>query len=123
MAIRVSLAGRLAVEGEHGAADEAALAGGQARLAFVALVLERHRPLTSDELAGLLWVGELPGTWASGVRNVVGRVRHFLGTAGLAPNEVLRSEGRAYRLVLPADAVVDIEQAEAMLEQAAGHLV
>src|SRR5688572_29420162 len=115
MAMRVTLAGRLSVAGERGEADESRLPGNQARLTFAALVLERRRPMPRDELAELLWGDRLPGSWESALRNVVSRVRDFLTAAGLEGADVLRHEAGCYRLVLPDDVVVDVEDAERLV--------
>ena len=115
----MSLAGTLTIAGPDGHADDRALPGGQARLTFAALVLERRRVLPRDELAELLWPERLPGTWESALRNVVSRVRVFLDAAGLPATELLRHDAGGYRLALPADTTVDVEEAERLVDLAA----
>ena len=82
------------------------------------LVCEQHRPIPRDELADNLWPVHRPPTWPTALRVVVGRVRHFLSTAGLAAPEALRAQEGTYRLTLPARVEVDVEVALADTELA-----
>jgi DNA-binding SARP family transcriptional activator len=116
---RISLAGRVAVEVAGTTLDERALAGRQARLTFAMLVIERHRPLPRDELADNLWPQVRPDTWEATLRGIVSRVRDYVVTSGLGPRELLRADDGTYRLELPTDVEVDLEQAVAWVDAAA----
>jgi predicted ATPase/DNA-binding SARP family transcriptional activator len=110
-ATRVTLTGDLAIEhaGARATADDALPA--QARIVFVVLVLERHRALSRDELADAIWGDAPPATWESALRSLVSRVRAFVVRVGL-PESAVTGAGGTYRLTLPDDTVVDVEEAE-----------
>lgn len=114
--MRISLAGQLGVEVDGAVADGAAL-GPLAGLALAFLVSERHRPVTRDELAEVLWGEELPATWEPSLRGVVSRVRRRLEAVGLPPEVITGARG-CYEVHLPAGAVVDVEEAAAAVEAA-----
>ncbi|MEA2828284.1 MAG: hypothetical protein QOG43_2723 [Actinomycetota bacterium] len=98
--------------------EENRLGGARARLAFAVLVLERPCPVDRNFLAEVLWPDALPPSWEAALRVVVSRVRAFLGAAGLPASEVLTSSYGCYRLTLPDDVVVDVEEAAAAIEAA-----
>ncbi|MEA2423370.1 MAG: hypothetical protein QOF55_2469, partial [Thermoleophilaceae bacterium] len=105
---RIELCGRLLVEID-GEALQGALPGRQGRLLFAYLVMNRGRPVRRDELVEALWADE--GQPASGdalLRPPLSRLRKALGPG--------RLEGRGeLTLVLPPDAWVDWEVAQAAL--------
>jgi predicted ATPase/DNA-binding SARP family transcriptional activator len=89
------------------------------RIALAYLVLERARPVTRDELAEAMWGGQdPPPTWPASLRGVIFRLRGSLDAVGLAGSEVLRSALGCYRLHLPVDATVDVEEAGRLLRAA-----
>ncbi len=109
-ATRIQLCGRIAVELE-GRRLEAKLPGRQGRLLFAYLVLRRAHAVTRDELAAAIWPEEAPAGADSNLRVVVSRLRKALGPDALV--------GRAdLRLVLPADAWIDIEVAACKIHEA-----
>ncbi|MGH9278160.1 MAG: tetratricopeptide repeat protein, partial [Acidimicrobiales bacterium] len=111
-AVRICLLGRLAVEVDGIAVDDARL-GGLGRTALAYLAIERRRPVPRDELADVLWGEDLPATWESALRGVVSRVRTTLSGAG-----VIRSEFGCYQLQLPEGVVIDFEEAVSAVERA-----
>ena len=115
--LRISLAGRLAVEADGRSVDTGGL-GRLGRIALAYLVSERHRPVTRDELADALWGDDLPRSWETSLRGVALRLRGVLGAAGLVPTEALTSALGCWQLALPADAEVDIEAAVAHVPRA-----
>jgi len=117
MAGRVEVLGRVVVHGT-GADDGRSLPGRRAELVFAYLAAERHRVVTQDELADALWPDILPDSWSAGLRGVVTEVRRYLEDAGLEPAEVLTTARRGYRLRLPPDWVVDLDEARAGLIRA-----
>jgi DNA-binding SARP family transcriptional activator len=90
---------------------------GHARLAFVLLVLERHRAVHRDELADAIWNGDVPRTWWSALRTTLGRIRATLRAAGMSPDTLVAESG-CYWLRLPPQATVDIEVARQSLARA-----
>jgi len=115
--IRISLAGRLAVEVDGTTLDDAGL-GRLGRLALAYLVAERRRPVTRHELAELLWADDLPRSWETSLRGLALRVRGLLGAAGLDPAQALTTASGCWQLSLPADLTVDVETVTASLARA-----
>lgn len=123
-AASISLLGQLSIETDAQGGPARGLPGRRAELVFAYLVAEHQRAVSRDELADALWPGALPDSWAAALRGVITEVRRFLADAGLDPAEVLVSAGGGYRLRLPPDVVVDLDEARralaAALEQHAG---
>src|SRR5438093_11025384 len=109
-ATRIQLCGRMTLELD-GRRVEDARPGRQGRLVFAYLAVNRMRPVERSELTLVLGPEDPPaaaGTTLSGVRS---RLRHALGEEVVA--------GRAQpRLVLPADAWLDVEAAAAAIHRA-----
>jgi len=110
MALRIALAGRVELEAGGGPVHAGRL-GSLGRVALAYLVTERHRPVTRDQLADVLWGDGLPRSWETSVRVVVSKVRAVLAEAGLDPSEALTTGAGSYQLHLPAGTVVDVEEA------------
>jgi DNA-binding SARP family transcriptional activator len=108
--MRITLTGEVAIEGAAGRVTGPALGGRQMRVALTLLVLERTRPVRKDELADLLWPDRLPPTWEVALRGVLGRVRRVLASAGWDPPDALTAHAGSYRLRLPPDVAVDVEE-------------
>ena len=117
--LRIALAGRVAVEVDGAGVDASGL-GRLGRVALAYLVAERHRPVSRDELAEVLWGEDLPRSWETSLRGVAMRVRGVLGAAGLAPTEALTSAHGCWQLQLPENTVVDVETVPADLARAEG---
>src|SRR3954451_7972519 len=80
--VRISLSGRLRIDVGGRGADVAAL-GARGRVAFAFLAVERHRSVSRDELAEVVWNGQPPRTWPDALRGVVSRLRAVLDGADL----------------------------------------
>ena len=117
MALRVTLAGRVGIEVDDGEVPAAGL-GRPGRLALAYLTCERHRAVPRDELADVLWGDERPQSWDQMLRGLALKLRGVLSAAGLDPTEALSTAAGAFRLHLPPDAVVDVEEAAAALASA-----
>lgn len=115
--LRIALAGRVAVEADGAALDAGGL-GRLGRLALAYLVCERHRPVTRDELAEVLWGEDLPRSWETSLRGVALRIRGLLGASGLVPTEALTSAYGCWQLQLPEATEVDVETVAVGLERA-----
>lgn len=78
---------------------------------FAFLVVNRARPLRRDELLEAIWPDALPATPELSLSALLSRLRRVLGEGAL--------EGRSeVRLVLPADAWVDVEAAVEAIHRA-----
>ncbi|MBO9532599.1 MAG: response regulator [Solirubrobacteraceae bacterium] len=106
---RITLLGRTAIECDGKVV--ATLTGRRAELVFSYLAIEHHRSVSRDELADALWPDVLPDTWNAALRSVLTDVRRTLERAGLPPAETLLTEQGRVRLLLPAEATVDVEDA------------
>jgi DNA-binding SARP family transcriptional activator len=101
---RVSLCGELAVE-LGGRRLDAALPGRQGRMLFAYLAANRHRSVSRDELAAVLWPDQPPADADAALRTQLSKLRRVLGPDLL--------EGRAaLSLRLPPGARVDFEEAK-----------
>lgn len=87
------------------------LQSAQARVAFARLVLAGPEGVTRDELADVVWPGELPPTWASALRTLVSRLRALVEPLPGGPAEPLVNRGGRYVLALGGQVVVDVADA------------
>jgi len=115
-ALRIYLAGGIAVVGSNGTAlGEAAFAGRQGRRLFARLVAI-HEPVPIADLADDLWGPEWPPAWQVALRSLVSKLRTTLGRVGAA--EALASANGAYALALPAGVWLDLDEASAAMHRA-----
>ena len=117
MDVRIVLAGRVGLEVDGEAVPDPGL-GSLGRLTLAFLVVERHRPVSSDELAEVLWGDSVPPSWRSALRGLVSRVRELLSSGGVDRAGAVASGSGWYQLNLPTGAVVDVEAAAASLASA-----
>ncbi len=96
----------------------ATFSGRRSELVFAYLAAEHRRDVSRDELADALWPGALPDAWAAALRTVVSDVRRAIEAGGLDAGDVLEHTGGGYRLRLPPDAVVDLDEARSALADA-----
>jgi DNA-binding SARP family transcriptional activator len=104
------LCGRLIIriDGER---VEDALPGAQGRMLLGFLALKRSRFVPRDELIDAIWGERLPSAPETALRALLSKLRSTLGAE--------RLEGKAdLRLVLPADAVIDVERASEAIHAA-----
>ena len=107
---RIQVCGRLAVTWDGRRAEDD-LPARQGRLLFAFLVVHRARPVHRDALVDALWGGAAPDGAEATLRSVLSRLRRVLGPAAVTTGDVPR-------LVLPADAFVDLEAAAEGLHRA-----
>lgn len=107
---RIQLCGRLAVE-LAGRELTGQLPGGQARVLFTYLALNRSRPGRRDELIEALWPWRAPTGADASLSALLSRLRAVLGP------DVLTGRTEV-RLRLPADAWIDIEAAQEAIHRA-----
>jgi len=110
MALRIFLTSPMTIECGDRVVTERQIGSRQVRLALAFLVVERSRPVSRQELADVLWPGEVPPSWGAAVRGIVSKVRIALTVAGLDGAGLVTNNLGFYQLRLPADAVVDIEE-------------
>jgi DNA-binding SARP family transcriptional activator len=108
-ALRIYLAGGIALHGSTGASvGESGFAGRQARRLFVRLAAV-HEPLPLLDLAEDLWGTKWPTAWQISVRALISKLRATLALVGAA--DTISNRGAAYALHLPADAWLDLDAA------------
>jgi DNA-binding SARP family transcriptional activator len=107
---RIQLCGRLAVE-LAGRELTGRLPGGQARVLFTYLAVNRALPAHRDELIEALWPWRAPAGADASLSALLSRLRAVLGT------EVLRG-GTEVCLRLPAGAWIDFEAAQEAIHRA-----
>jgi SARP family transcriptional regulator, regulator of embCAB operon len=93
------------------------LPGRQGRLLFAYLVDAQGRAVARDELAEVLWEGDLPTTWESALRVLVSKVRRVL-----ADQADLEAAASGYRLKLSATTWVDVVAAGRATQEAEDRL-
>lgn len=121
MTLRVYLAGPLCVEAEGRLIAEAELGGRQPRLAFAYLVCADGRPVPRDELAEVVWPGEVPASWEISLAAIISKLRAILARAGV-PRDAIGGALGCYQLRLAPKAWVDVLAAGTNLYQAEGAL-
>lgn len=109
------------MEGPEGTFDGVDLPGGQGRVAFVALAIER-RPLSHDRLADIIWDDHPPTQWKSALAAVISKIRSLIVQIGFDAATTLTSSGGTYAFAPAADMWIDLEQAHRRLDRAEGSL-
>ncbi len=97
---------------------EALLGGRQGRLVLAYLTCARDRAVRRDELADLLWPGEVPESWTASLSAVVSRLRRLFTEAGFDGPAVIASTPGGYQLVLPEGTRVDLDELVDAVEEA-----
>jgi len=101
------LVGRVALEADGLAVQDARFPGRQGRLLFAYLAVERGRPVPRDELAAALWGEAPPATWDKALTVLVSKLRSLLTEAGLDGPRALTAAFGCYRLELPEGTWID----------------
>ena len=109
---------RLAVEANGTRLDEQRFPGRQGRILFAYMAAQKGRPVPRDELAELLWSGELPATWEKALRVLMTKLRALLNECGIDGASALTSAFGCYQLTLPEGAWIDVHAAANALERA-----
>src|SRR5262245_41864718 len=115
---KVHLVGRVAVESDGRAVDEAQFPGRQGRLTFAYLVAEQGRAVPRDELAEALWGETPPASWDKALSGIVSKLRALLAAQGIDGANALTGAFGCYRLELPEGTWVDILAAATALADA-----
>lgn len=107
---RIQLCGRLAVE-LAGRELTSRLPGGQARVLFTYLTLNRATPALREQLIEALWPWRAPAGADASLSALLSRLRAVLGSDVLLGRSELRMQ-------LPTDAWIDLEAAEEAIHRA-----
>lgn len=107
--MRIEFAGQVALQSDAGVVPAERLRR-PAWVALAYLAAERHRPICRDELAEVLWGDAAPSSWDTIVRGLVSKLRGVLDEAG-AGRDALTTAFGCYQLRLPAEAVIDVDEA------------
>ncbi len=118
----MSLLGRVSLDADGRAVDEAHFPGRQARLVFAYLVAERGRAVPRDELADALWGEAPPPTWDKALTGIVGKLRALLADQGIDGASALTGAFGCYRLALPEGTWIDVLAAATAVDGAADAL-
>ena len=102
--VHIYLCGGLAIRQGSTLLGPRDFAGPQAELILAILATEHLRPLSTAELADVIWPDRLTGAWRASLRALVSRLRAAL--APLAAVRILSGDGW-YQLALPPDSSVD----------------
>jgi DNA-binding SARP family transcriptional activator len=85
--------------------------GAQVAAAAAFLVLAEGGWVSRDRLAEAVWGESVPTSWQAALRNIISRVRTWLGAAGLDGSTVLQTGNGGWTLVLPAATTFDLTAA------------
>jgi len=108
--LRIELCGRFVVR-DGGRRLDAELPGRQGRVLLAYLVLERHRPVSRDELVEAVWPEGAPAASDAALSALLSKLRRALGPDRLG-------SGTPVALRLPADVWIDVEAAAEALHRA-----
>ena len=117
---RIYLTGRICLEHGDILVEERDLAGRQGRLAFAFLASERHRPVSKDELIGIVWPDTTPRELEASLSAILSKLRAVFKRAGLSTNAALEVLSGTVQLRLPADIWIDLEHAGNAVDEAEG---
>ncbi len=114
--VRIRLSSALVVDGPDGPLNGQALGSRKARTLLALLAAERGALVPLDRIVHALWPDDPPADPGANVATLVSRSRRLLGP------DVLVSVGRAYGLAEGGGWRVDLDEAEALLTEAAARL-
>lgn len=122
--LRIYLTGEVSAESLGGWLEERRFPSPQARRLFVALVFERHRSSSAEQLAEILWPGRLPRAWESALKALISKIRHVLRETlpelRSVQADLVAHRFGCYGLRLPSGTWVDVEAARQALDEAEG---
>ena len=119
---RIYLTGRICLEHGNVLVEERHLAGRQGRLAFAFLTSERHRPVSKDELIGVVWPGATPRELEASLSAILSKLRAAFKRTGLGAAAGVEVLSGTVQLRLPADVWIDLEHAANAIDEAEGAL-
>jgi len=118
MQTRIYVIGRVEIETPSGLIGEQRFPGRQGRTLFAYLICNRLRPVTREEIAGVLWPDEVPLAWETALHALVSKLRNLFKRMEGEAQIALTSAFGTYTLRLEGDAWVDREAAAAAIDEA-----
>jgi DNA-binding SARP family transcriptional activator len=119
---RIYLTGSVAIECGDRLVRERDFPGRQGRIAFVYLVLHRHRTIHRDDMLSAIWPDETTIQAESGLDPIISKLRGVLRN-GFQPAEAgIDVSAGTIALQIPATTWVDLEAAANALDEAEGAL-
>lgn len=115
---RIYLTGHVGIEHDTHLVGDRHFPGRQGRVAFVFLVVNRHRPVGRDELVSLLWGEHPPAELEAAVSALLSKLRGVLKAARL--DAAIEWRSGVATVKLPADVIVDLEDAMSGTDEAEG---
>jgi DNA-binding SARP family transcriptional activator len=116
VALRVYLAGNVALERDDRLLTERDLPGRQGRALLAALAFERDRAVLAEELAEVLWNDAPPNAWQVALRSLASKLRAALGE--MSSDARIEHALGCYQLRLSPDSWIDVEAAAAAVHEA-----
>lgn len=117
---RIYLTGHVTLEHGERLITEDAFPGRQGRLAFVYLIVNRHRSVTRADLSEVLWTGEAPPESDAAISALLSKIRATLKAADVLP--AIEGRSVAIGVKLPPGTWVDTEAAGNALDEGEGAL-
>ncbi|GGF12062.1 ATP-binding protein [Williamsia phyllosphaerae] len=106
--VAIRLIGGIRVSHDGHDVDPQVVGGRRCAEIIAYLAAHRHRDVSHEELARVVWADRRPQSWYAGLRQVLSRVRDTMDIASLPANTV-RSRGGNVRLTLPDATATDLE--------------
>lgn len=116
--LRVYLTGQVCAQRGQQILRENQFSSRQARLLFAYLLCQQSQAVTKEQLAEVLWPGEIPAAWDSALKSLVSKLRRPLATLDLS----IAAQFGCYQLSLPTGSWVDLEVASTCVDEAEGAL-
>ena len=108
--LRIYLSGRMTLERDGVLLGPEDFPGGQGRMAFAYLVINRQGPVSRSALADALWPGDPPASWDTALSAIVSKLRSLLSRVGV-DGSVLTGVSGTYEARLPPGTWIDQEAA------------
>ena len=118
--MRIYLTGRICLEHGDILVEERDLAGRQGRLAFAFLATERNRPVSKDELIGVVWPDATPRELDVSLSAILSKLRAAFKRAGLGAGAAVEVLSGTVQLRLPPGVWIDLEHAANAVDEAEG---
>jgi len=118
---RIYVTGAIAIEHGGQLIRERQFPGRQGRIAFVFLIVNRHRSVHRDELMGAIWPGDAPAQTDSALDAILSKLRSLFKAAQIAGTSITVSSGTV-AVELPAETWIDLEAGANALDEAEGAL-